>query len=293
MEPRALIPLLIQVSTMLIIFAIGMRGRWSDLGYAVARPSLLIRGFIAVYVAVPVTAFVAASLLPMEPHVKIGIVAMGLSPLAPFVAGKMLKAGADTPYVIGVYAALLLLAVIAVPATLLLVTSITGGSATIGVADVTWLIASTILIPLLIGIALAGLVPAAAPSIARIATIAGSLTIVLILILILYVSGDKLLGLVGNGTLLAIVLAQLAGLATGHWLGGPDLGQRMALAQAAATRHPGLAILMVSENFKNPSNILPAVLLYLVVGIVVSALYERLVAPRQGPGPTSKTALSD
>lgn len=292
MEPRSLVPYIIQISILLIVFSIGLRSRWGDLGYAVARPSLLMRGFVAVYVAVPATAFIAASLLPMETPIKIGIVAMALSPLAPLVAGKMLRAGPHSSNVVGVYVALLMLGLIAVPVTLELVTAITGGSARIGVAQVTWPIASSILLPLLMGVALAGLLPAAAPMIAKIATIAGYLMLGLMVVLILYLAAGRILGLVGNGTLLAIVLAELAGLAAGHLLGGPDLGQRVALAEAAASRHPGLAVLMVRENYENSSTMLAAVLLYLVVGIVVTTIYVRLMRRRLEIERASEAALS-
>jgi BASS family bile acid:Na+ symporter len=292
MEPRAIVPLLIQISTMLIIFSIGLRSRWGDLGYALARPRLLMRGFVAVYVAVPVTAFVAASLLPMNEQIKIGIVAMALSPLTPLVAGRMLKVGADTSYVIGVYVGLLMLAIVAVPATLAIATAITGGSASIGMGAVAWLVVCTILLPLVAGTVLAGLVPAAAPSFAKVATIAGYLMLAVMAGLILYLAGDRIVGLVGNGTILAIALAELSGLAAGHVLGGPAPGQRMALALAAASRHPGLAVLMVRENFDDPSTILAAVLLYLVVGAIVSAIYVRLMSRRLPREQVSRAAIS-
>lgn len=278
---RAYLPLLLQISTMLLIFAIGLQSRWSDLGYAIARPRLLVRGFVAVYVAVPATAFAAAMLLPIEPAVKVGIVAMGLSPLAPLAPGKMLKVGADISYVIGVYVGLLMLATVVVPATLEIVTAISGGDAHIGVRTVTGLVVGTVLIPLLIGIFLGTYLPNAAPRIARIASFVGYLMLVAILALILIFAGGRILALIGDGTLLAIVLASLAGLVTGHVLGGPDMSQRIALSQAAAARHPGLAALLVNQNFENQPAMLAAVFLYLLVGVLVSALYLKWARPRQ------------
>ena len=280
MEPREIVALLIQVSTMLVVFAIGLQSRWSDLGYALARPRLLLRGFVAVYVAVPVTAFVAALLLPIEPAVKIGIVAMGLSPLTPLVPGKMLKAGADTSYVIGVYVGLLMLATVMVPATLVIVTAITGGTARIGVGAITWLVVSSILLPLVTGIFVATLAPAVAPLISRAAAITGFVAVLIVMALILIMAGGRIVAAMGNGTVLAIVLAVLAGLAAGHLLGGPALAQRSALAQAAASRHPGIAALMVQQNFESQPAILAAVLLYLLVGTLVCALYVRWVGKR-------------
>jgi BASS family bile acid:Na+ symporter len=278
-----------QTSIMLIVFATGVQSRWQDLGYAIARPRLLLRGFVAVYVAVPVTAFVAAMLLPLEPVVKIGIVAMAVSPLAPLAPGKMLKSGASTSYAIGVYVGLLMLATIMVPATLEIVGAISGSEAKIHVRTVTWLVVSSILLPLMIGIFIGTRAPSAAPRVARIATIAGYLMLAIVLGLILVVAGGKIIGLVGNGTLLAIVAASLAGLATGHILGGPALSERMALAEAAVARHPGMAALLVQQNFETQPGMLGAVLLYLFVGILVESAYvmwaRRRLPQAAGPSP--------
>src|SRR4051812_14703404 len=160
MDLRSIFPTLIQISTMLIIFSVGLQSRWGDLVHAVARPRLLFRGFVAVYVAVPLAAFAAAMLLPIEPVVKIGIVAMALSPLAPLAPDKMIEAGADTSYVVGLYVALLMLAVPAVPATLALLTTITGGTAGIRAGTIALLVLTSVLLPLAIGIFLGGLAPA-------------------------------------------------------------------------------------------------------------------------------------
>jgi BASS family bile acid:Na+ symporter len=290
MAIRAYLPLLLQISTMLIIFAIGLQSRWSDLGYAIARPRLLLRGFVAVYVAVPATAFVAALLLPMEPAVKIGIVAMGLAPLAPLAPGKMLKAGAGISYVIGVYVGLLMMAAIVVPATLEIVTTISGGDAKIGVRSVTGLVVGTVLVPLLIGVFIGSRLPDAAQRIARIANILGSLMLFATLALILLFAGGRIMSLIGDGTLLAIVLASLAGLATGHMLGGPDTSERIALAEAAAARHPGIAALLVHQNFENQPAMLGAVLLYLLVGVLVSGVYLKWARRRPPEKDAPQTA---
>jgi BASS family bile acid:Na+ symporter len=80
--------------------------------------------------------------------------------------------------------------------------------------------------------------------------------------------------LVGDGTVVVINLTVLAGIAAGHWLGGPNPSHRAALAQAAATRHPGIAALIAHRNFDNPQVVL-AIMLFLLVSVVLSALYGR------------------
>jgi bile acid:Na+ symporter, BASS family len=287
MDPKTILPILIQLSTILIIFSVGLQGRWRDLIHAVERPRLLFRGVVAVYVAVPLAAFAAAMLLPIEPAVKIGIVAMALSPLAPMAPGKMMEAGASNSYVVGMYVGLLMLAALVVPATLALMTAITGGTATIGAGSIAFLVATTVVLPLIAGILVNGAAPAAARRLSPIITAVALLTLGILIALILFRVHDQILALVGNGTMLAIVIAELAGLACGHILGGPDPNQRIALAQAAACRHPGLAVLMIQQNFEIDPAMLAAVLLYLVLGMLISALYlrwarKRLIDARSG-----------
>ena len=290
MDPSTIFSVLIQISTMLIILSIGLQSRWRDLVHALERPRLLCRGFVAVYAAVPLAAFAAASLLPLEPAVKVGIVAMALSPLAPLAANKMIAAGAGTSYVVGMYVGLLMLAVPVVPASLALLTAITGGTASIRPGAVALLLTTTVLLPLLAGIFMAGLVPAAARRIAPVVRVVALAALILLIGLIVIAAHRQILELVGNGTLLAIVTAEAAGLACGHILGGPDPRQRMALAQAAATRHPGLAVLMIQESFEIDPAMLAAVLLYLVVGMAISALYLRWARGHLAAVPESRAA---
>lgn len=280
MQAEILLPILIQISTMLIIFSVGLQGRWGDLVHVIKRPSLLLRGFIAVYVAVPLAAFAVATLLPIEPAVKIGIVAMALAPLAPLAPGKMIEAGAGTSYVVGMYAALLMLAALVLPASLTLMNSFTGGSASIRAWPIASIVATTVLLPLVLGITVGGIAPAIARRFAPGINIVAILTLGILVALILVKVHGQILALIGNGTLLAIVIAELIGLACGHMLGGPDPAQRMALAHAAASRHPGLAVLMIQENFRIDPAMLAAVLLYLILGAVLSALYLRWARKR-------------
>jgi BASS family bile acid:Na+ symporter len=291
MDFKTIIPDLILMSTMLLIFSVGLQSRWRDLAYVLKRPSLLCRGFVAVYVAVPLAAFAAVMLLPIEPAIRLSIVAMALSPLAPFAPGKMLQTGAGGSFAIGMYVGLLLLAAPAVPATLMLAAAIAGGTASIRVGTIAWLVATSILLPLLAGMAMRRFAPAAAPRLSKIASTVAMLSLAALIALILIAVHGQILGLVGNGTMLAIVLTELAGLVCGHMLGGPDPRRRMALAQAAASRHPGIAVLMIRQNFEIDPRMLAAVLLYLVLGMVVSALYVRWARRRLPENRPVKEAL--
>ena len=91
------------------------------------------------------------------------------------------------------------------------------------------------------------------------------------------------------GTVAAIVLFTVLGLAFGHVLAGPDPGDSAVLALASAVRHPGIALAVAGANF--PSlDVGAAVILYLLIGAVVSAPY---IAQMHRRAATSQAQVAD
>ena len=78
----------------------------------------------------------------------------------------------------------------------------------------------------------------------------------------------------GHGVLPVIAVIVLFGLLVGHVLGGPDAGNRGALALATSARHPGLAIALSATNFPHDREaIIAAVLLFLLANLVLTLPY--------------------
>ena len=140
MNTQALVPLVIQISLILIVAAVGLRTRWRDLTYDIRQPRWLFRGVLAVNVVVPLTAVLMVLVLPIAPPVKAGIVLMAVSPMAPFVPARMLKAGARRGFASGEYFALILLAILVVPATLELISVFVPRDVSLPVSTVAWFI---------------------------------------------------------------------------------------------------------------------------------------------------------
>lgn len=110
-----------------------------------------------------------------------------------------------------------------------------------------------------IGMAVRRFAPGLAAKAVRIVN-ALAMALLLIVAIPLFVTvAPALLALVGNGTVIAMALTAAAGLAAGHWLGGPDRQNRAALAMAAAMRHPGM----------------------LIVGAVMASLYGARMKPQK------------
>ena len=78
--------------------------------------------------------------------------------------------------------------------------------------------------------------------------------------------------LVGDGTVLSMVILTLAGLTIGHVLGGPHPEQSVVLALSTACRHPALALTIATTNF--PDRQFGAIILtYLIVSAIVCVPY--------------------
>ncbi len=272
MDPKELVPLLAQGALFLIIASFGLRAHARDVLAAMRNTDLVLKGILAVNIVVPVAAVIICSFLPIDPVVRTGIVIMAVSPMAPLVQMKMQKGGLDTSAAVGLYVALILSAILFVPATVALLSALYPAEASISVAAVAKTVAITTLLPLAVGLAVGSLSPEFARRAAPIVMIIGFIAVGLLALLILYKQGSAILGLLGDGSLLAILVTVFAGLVAGHLLGRPDPANSSALAMAAATRHPGIAALIAHANFSDPP-IMLTVVLFLLTGVIVTLAY--------------------
>jgi BASS family bile acid:Na+ symporter len=271
-DAKELVPIVAQGALCLIIASIGLQARARDVLAAMRNTDLVLKGLLAVNVIVPIAALVITSILPIHPLVRIGIVIMAVSPMAPLVQMKMWKGGLDTSAAIGLYVALILSAIIFVPATVALLSALYPTQASISVAAVAKMVAITTLAPVAVGLAISNWAPDFARRAAPIVMILGFIAVLLLAVLILYKKGGAMIGLLGDGTLLAIMVTVAVGIAAGSLLGRPNPANSTALAMAAGTRHPGIAALIVHANFNEP-RVMLTVLLFLLTGIIMTIAY--------------------
>jgi BASS family bile acid:Na+ symporter len=133
----------------------------------------------------------------------------------------------------------------------------------------------TVLLPFAAGLIINYLRPTFAASASPLAGKAGMLLLVVASVPILLKMWPAMISLIGDGTLLAIIAFVAVGLAAGHLLGGPDPRDRAVLALATAMRHPGVALVIASGVAEGEKVVAPALMLYLLVGTLVSAPYVR------------------
>jgi BASS family bile acid:Na+ symporter len=90
---------------------------------------------------------------------------------------------------------------------------------------------------------------------------------------ILLTNMPTVMSMIGNGTLVTIEAFILVGLAVGHILGGPNLENRTVLALMTSSRHPGIAVAIVSAIYPEKNLVIVTVLLYLLVNMLISFPY--------------------
>jgi BASS family bile acid:Na+ symporter len=279
----SLIPLAIKASLILMVFGLGLKASAADTLYLSRRPGQLVRAFLAMDVVVPLVALALASLLPLEPAVKIALVTLSLAPLPPTFSKKPLKAGGTVSYAVGLFVAITIIAVVFIPLALNLVARVTGIEVEMSSSAVWALVLWTLLVPLVAGVVIHQIAPAVAERAADPVAKTGSIVLLIAFIPVLIRVWPAMISLIGNGTVLVMVALAVLALAAGHLIGGPDPSDRATLALSSAGRHPAIAIAIATANFPDQKLAPAAVLLYLLVSAIVAAPYLKWVGKYRSP----------
>jgi BASS family bile acid:Na+ symporter len=163
MDLTALILLVLKISIMLNVLALGLKATPEDATYLFRRPRELGRAFLSMNVVMPLTALALGLAFDLKPAVKIALVALSVSPIPPVFPKKALKAGGKQDYAIG----LLVAAVAVIPITMEIVGRLVGIPLQMPVRSVAALVLSTMLVPLLVGIGVRWFAPAIAERAAK------------------------------------------------------------------------------------------------------------------------------
>ncbi|MBO9708693.1 MAG: hypothetical protein J7521_10800 [Caulobacter sp.] len=279
MDAKQMLLLLLTVSLAGLVVTVGMNSTRQDVLYVLTRPKLLLKAILAVDIIPPAAAMLLMWFLPIEPVVKAGIVLMAIAPVPPLVPGQELGLGARKEYAYGVYCALAVLTIVVVPIIFNIAAHLWGRDDHVGFATIARTIATGVILPLLIGMTIRRLFPAFAAKAAIWVYRLSMLLIVLAFLPIIAAIWKPLVGLIGDGTLLAMILVVLVTLAGGHLLGGPERVDRATLAIAASVRHPGIALMLANANFVD-HRVTAAVLLFMLVGLTVGTIYKQVFKHR-------------
>jgi len=267
----AAILLVLKLSIVALIFGIGLGSTPADFGYLWRRPALLFRSLLAMYVAVPLAALAAVKWLVLPIPVKTAILVLAISAGAPLLPKKLIRLGRES-YVFSLVVTSSLLAVVTVPAWLLVLAPLFGRESAVEPGAVGLVIAKAFLAPLVLGMLLRWPLSRVAERLSDLILKAGGI-LLLVAGLSLLATHVRLLAEIGWLPLVSLAGLTAVALAIGHALGGPNPDDRTALAVVCGTRHVGIAMLAASA-VPGPRTI-ALVLAYLVASAAVSIPYVR------------------
>jgi len=235
-----------------VMLSLGLLLGREHLVAATHRRVILAAVLFSVVVPVPVLAVLIVKVLGLTGPVAAGIVLMAISPGAPVALRRAIDAGGHPEFAPALHVAIVMVAVITVPISLVLVDVIFSKSAVLSPLDVARQVFFAQFLPLAVGAGVRAWRPATAAWLApRLARISNLMLIALALLCVV-VLGPAIVrigwvpSVVGAGV---TVCALLIGAA----FGGRDPSIRTAGAVGAAMRNPGLALLIATVNKAAPA----------------------------------------
>jgi BASS family bile acid:Na+ symporter len=264
----------------LLVATLGLQATAADVTALLRKPSRLMRSLAAMLIVMPLVALVVASTFDLDRAVKIALVALALSPMPPFLPSRTIAGGGAPSYAIGLLVATGLISIVYVPLSLAIIERVLDIPSRVSVTHLIVPIGWSVCLPLVGGLVVNRIAPAMAARIAGPAGRLASLLLLLGLIPLTAISFMQFMPLVGNGTVLAMLVVCVAGLAVGHALGEGEPADRATLALSTAARHPGVAMAIANVNFPDQTLVLPVVLTYVILTVVASVPYSKWAARR-------------
>lgn len=273
MEFSLLVRTSIAAGMFLLVFSLGSHSRVAHAAHLIRRPAMLSRALLSLYVVMPLLAIGAVVLFELRPVLESTLLALAVSPEAPFLPLRQLRLVKQEAYVHGLFVISALAAIGITPLAMALIASHLVLPLSAEALQTLRMVGLTVLLPLAVGMVVSRRCPAIAARSGAIARSCAAVLLAAALVPLLVTQWKMIYALIGAGTLLALAGFVGTGLLVGHWLGGPRPEDRAVLALATALRHPAAALAVADEGRADANQALALVLLYLIVSAIVSAPY--------------------
>ncbi|RZM76713.1 DUF202 domain-containing protein [Leptolyngbya iicbica LK] len=267
----------------LLMLTLGVKTELADLVILWRQPQLLMRALVAALVLFPVGAGVIGYVLLKDTSVGItigvGLVALAAAPGAPLLTTRATMAGGNVAIATSLQVTLATLAVVTTPITLFIFTTIFTNVEANGEF---LLIAKQVImvqfLPLGLGLLVRRLGGESAANIGELLTTVANTLFIVLTVFLIGLSWVLLPTVPWRG-FAVIPPVVLFGLACGHWLGGPELGNRSSIATGVIARNAGLALFLVAANGAPRS--IPVIIAYMVVGAITALPYNIWIKKQQ------------
>jgi BASS family bile acid:Na+ symporter len=243
-----------------VMFALGLmlgREQWAA---ALQRRVVLAAVSFAVVVPVPALAVLSLHAFGLKGPVAVGIVLMAISPGAPVALRRALDAGGNREFAPALHLAIVMLAVVTVPASVAILDWIFAADFTVTPFHIGRQVFFAQLLPMALGASLRAVRPAFAATLERPLGRVGNLLLIALGVMVI-ADLPAIIAAVGWTPVIAGVAITVGALAIGAafaWR-APDV--RPVGAVAAAMRNPGLALVIATVN-RAPPDVISSVIGY-------------------------------
>jgi BASS family bile acid:Na+ symporter len=273
LDAIALIKLVLMTGIVLTVLSIGLYARPADTLMLLRNPKLGVRAMVSMFVLTPLFVIGLTWSLHLGPADRAALIALSISPMPPILPRRQAIVGGEGNYAVGLSVLAALVSIVITPIVVWLAGRLFGVTTVFDPIGLLRVLAVTVGAPLAAGMLIAHLWPRAV----ALSTLIGRIALVLLLAsaaIVLVKEAPEIAERVGNGILLVTAAIVLFGLLVGHLLGGPDSGNRGALALATSARHPGVAISLAAASFpQHQKAIITTVLLFILVNVVLTLPY--------------------
>jgi BASS family bile acid:Na+ symporter len=249
--PFQWIGLFATATVFIVMIALGLMLGREQIAAALQRRVVLVAVVFAVLVPVPALAVLAVKAFALKGPVAAGIVLMAISPGAPVALRRALDAGGNREFAPALHLAIVLLAVVTVPASVAILDWIFAADFTVTPFHIGRQVFFAQLLPLALGVALRAIRPAIAAKLERPLGRVGSVLLLGLGVMVL-VDMPPIITAVGWTPMIAGVALTVCALAVGAAFAWRDADVRPAAAVAAAMRNPGLALVIATVNHAPP-----------------------------------------
>lgn len=277
------ITFILKASLFLVVFSLGLRATFKDVTYLVARPVLLFKSILSMNIVMLGFSLAAASIFPLPVPLTIALLGLAMAPVPPILTWKQKQAAGTSSYAISLCVTASFLAVILVPLAIAIADAIFHEGYRMPSIRVVPIVLISVIVPLVLGMLVERFAPAIAARIAQPVAISGTALLILAALPVLFVTLPAVWVLVGKGLILFLALFTAFGLLVGHVLGGPHARDRVVLALATGTRHPGVAMAIAAYNFPGEKAAVAVVLLHVFIGALVAIPYLKFARKRVAP----------
>ena len=271
--PFQWIGLFATVTVFAVMFGLGLMLGREQVAAALQRRGVLLAVVFAVVVPVPLLALLALNALAMSGPVAAGIVLMIISPGAPVALRHALDAGGSREFAPALHLAIVILAVVTVPATVAILDGIFAADFAVTPFQIGRQVFFAQLLPLALGALVRARRPATAAKLEEPLGRVGNI-LLLSLAMIVLVDMPQIIVAVGWTPAIAGVVLTLCALAIGAMFAWRHDDVRATAAVAVAMRNPGLALVIATVN-RAPPDVTAAVIGYaLGLGVTMVAFLQ-------------------